>query len=151
MSLGFGVPVYCADPKNLVKDVLDNVTYLPEGIDWAAQSHFICNNWFQMDGDWVIEGVGVVRALRKWINYYDSKPPCYNIIYIKNYHPAAGELLDGQESMTKSIESIWNEISHHYDSITEYKYWNELRMKDSINKKMAEKIEQRNTFKMFKV
>ena len=148
MSLTFGVPVFCADPKNLVKDVIDGVTYLPDGIDWDAQSHFICMNWFSMPGDWIIEGVGVVRALRKWAKYYDSNPPCYNVIYIKNPHPSAGELLPGQIAMAKSIDSIWDEISGTYNSITEYKFW--PKNENSIKQRMKDIKENTSAFRMFK-
>src|SRR5690348_5008412 len=110
LANSYGAPVFCADPINLVKDVLKGVTYLPEGINWDSQSHYICKNWFSMEGDWVIEGVGVVRALRKWIKYYSNKPPCYNIVYIMDQHPKAGHLLVGQESMRSGIETVWSEI-----------------------------------------
>lgn len=144
----FGCPVFCADPKNLVKDVIDGVTYLPDAIEWDQQSHFICNNWFTMDCDWVIEGVSVVRALRKWAKYYDTNPPCYNIIYIKNIHPLASNILDGQIAMAKSIDTIWSEISNFYEPITQYKFWHSENTK-SIQDTMNKNNKAKNEFRMF--
>ena len=146
MAISYGVPVFCADPKSLVKDVLPGVTYLPDSVDWENQSHYICQNWFPMQGDWVIEGVGCIRALRKWINYYDTTPPCYNIVFIRDKHPMASDLLPGQLSMRKSIDSIWNEIGHNFESITQHKYWGSFELKSEP----VERIEKSNSFRIFK-
>jgi hypothetical protein len=144
LAQSYGVKVFCTDPVSLVREKIDGVTYLPEGLEWEAQSHYICEHWLSMPGDWVIEGVGVVRALRKWINYYDSVPPCYQLIYIKGHHPKATGLTSGHVAMSKSIESIWNEISPVYEKITTVRSWWSEDVVQAENK-------QSNTFKMFKL
>lgn len=106
---------YCTDPKSLVKDIESNVNYLPDGIPWGDDSTHIINNWFSKEGDWIIEGVGAVRALRKWAQ---SKPPCDKIIFIKESFPGIN-LSKGQASMHKSISTIWGDIEDRYKSITQ--------------------------------
>lgn len=121
LSTKYNIPVFCADPISLVKNKVKGVTYLPN-MRWEDQSEYICKNWFSMGGDWIIEGVGVIRALRKWLNYSDT-PPCDNILFIRNSHPSINELLSGQKAMYKSIDSVWLEIYKNYAPITNYKYW----------------------------
>lgn len=106
---------YCTDPKSLVKDVLPNVNYLPEGLNWGDDSQYVIDNWFSKNGNWVIEGVGAIRALRKWRN---NEAPCDKILFIKDSFPGI-KLLDGQASMHKSIHTIWNEISGRFNHITQ--------------------------------
>lgn len=144
LANSYGVSVFCSDPASTVREVIEGVTYMPEGLDWEEQSHYICENWFPKS-EWVIEGVGVVRALRKWINYYDSVPPCYQAIYIRDFHPnALINVLPAHNSMAKSIETIWNEIAPIYSGITTNKFWGSSNINPQVT-------EARTTFRMFRL
>lgn len=117
-----GIPVFCADPKSLVKIKRDNVTYLPENLNWSQQSQYVASQWFNMPSPWVIEGVGVVRALRKWVDSYPNVKPADQILYFTNKHPSVIRST-GQEAMEKSIATIWGGINMYYKSITKYHSW----------------------------
>ena len=116
-----GLPVFCADPVSLVKDPIDGVTYLPEGLTWSEGSEYVAKEWFKMQGPWIIEGVAVVRALRKW-KTENSYFPCDEIIYFTQKHPSATRN-EGQSAMAKSVYTIWKEIEDHYKSITTFHKW----------------------------
>ncbi len=113
----YGLPVYCTDPKSLVRNPKDNVTYLPEGLGWSEGSEYVAKNWLTKPGDWVIEGTGAVRALRK---FNGNKPDV--ILYFANSHPSQ-ELLPGQVAMAISVSSIWEEVKAKYAPITKYMKW----------------------------
>lgn len=105
-----GYTHYCTDPISLVKEPIKNVTYLPEGLEWGKDSEYVCGNWFTKD-KYIIEGVGTVRALRKW----DGKPDM--IIVFKD---KIVDRTDGQEAMAKSVITMWDGISSKYKDITHY-------------------------------
>jgi len=117
-----GVPHYCTDPKSLSREVLPNATYLPEGLGWSEGSEFIEREWFTNPGPWVIEGVAVVRALRKFIKnnpgLSPSDQPCEEIIFMHGGKTTS----QGQDSMIKSINTIWDEISGNFVNITRHIY-----------------------------
>lgn len=118
-----GVPHFCADPKSLVKSPINSVTYLPEGIPWGMDSQYVIEAWMSKPGPWVIEGVGIVRALRKWLARYPAHiNPADQIIYFTNPHPSV-QRLPGQNAMEKGIQSIWSEIAMYYKPITKYHTW----------------------------
>ena len=109
-----GLPVFCTDPKSTVRQPDPEVTYMPEGIEWSKQSDYVIDQWFKKES-FVIEGVGAVRALRKWASYY-TLMPCDKIIFMQNKQP-----LDKHIAMVKSVQSIWGEIALMYRHITEYR------------------------------
>jgi len=74
-------------------------------LDWSAASLAV-SGWIAEPGDCVIEGVSVVRALRKWLAAYPGSP-ADKIIYLGQPHQ---ELLPGQQSMTKGVATVWREI-----------------------------------------
>lgn len=116
------VPHFCGDPKSLVKYPLPNVTYLPEGLTWSQGSEYIAKNWFTMPGPWVIEGVSVARALRKWSQKAPYSLPADSIIYFTNAHPSVVRSV-GQDAMEKGVHTIWGEVASLYKSITKYHTW----------------------------
>jgi adenylate kinase family enzyme len=121
LSAKLGLPVYCSDPKSLARTVHSGVTYLPEGLDWSQGSDYIVDNWLTKDKACIIEGVAVVRALRKWKEMH-STMPCDKIVFITNKSPSFNRS-KGQDSMEKAIKSIWDEISTDYKNITAYRQW----------------------------
>jgi hypothetical protein len=119
-----GAPVYCTDPRSLVKVPKEGVTYLPEGLDWSSGSEYVLKNWLSMEGPYCIEGVGVVRALRKWkdSNTKDAPLPFDKIIYFRNQHPSVTRL-PGQDAMEKAIATIWREIFPRFIHVTVFYKW----------------------------
>lgn len=119
------IPTYCTDPRSLCKEPEDGVTYLPEFYAqkerWSDASKFIADQWFAMPGPWCIDGVATARALRKWGLERDwAHMPCDRIIVFAKAHPLA-KVSEGQENMAKAVMTVWREIAHRYEAITEYR------------------------------
>ncbi len=74
--------------------------------DWSEASEEI-SKWFDEPGDFVIEGVQVARALRKWLKRNETGKPCDMIYY--GWKPFV-ELIGGQAAMKKGCDTVWNEI-----------------------------------------
>ena len=75
-------------------------------LDWSAGSAEVAR-WLDMPGDWVIEGVSVVRALRKWLLAHPVGLPHDKLVYLRVPHE---KLTEGQRSMTKGHDTIWASI-----------------------------------------
>jgi GTPase SAR1 family protein len=76
-------------------------------LGWSEASAEVAT-WFDEPGPWVIEGVAVPRALRKWMRNNPGQPlPVDKITWLSGaFHP----LTTGQQSMTKGIETVMSEI-----------------------------------------
>lgn len=74
---------------------------------WGEDSIEVAS-WFDAPGPWVIEGVTVARALRKWFAAHpgDAKP-CDVVVLLE--HPVQ-QLTKGQETMRKGIATVWAEV-----------------------------------------
>ena len=92
---------------------------MPETLPWGDDSSFVVSRWFTKPGDWIIEGVGTVRALRKWAVRYPNVMPCDKIVVFHGHHPKA-IVSDGQRNMGKGIMNIWGDIASYFNSITEH-------------------------------
>ncbi len=77
-------------------------------LGWSESSEAL-SQWFDREGDWVIEGVSVPRALRKWLmrNADNSLKPC-DVVHWCTVPKA--EVTKGQRSMLKGLQTVWNEI-----------------------------------------
>lgn len=109
-----GVPTFCGDPVEMVKEPEPGVTYLPSGMDWSQGSTYVAERWFTMPGSWVCEGQIMARALRKWTR---DEPPANQIIVLQNeplVPPTAG-----QAAMIKAVRTVWDEIKHRFLPITQ--------------------------------
>jgi hypothetical protein len=74
---------------------------------WSAQSAEVAT-WFGAPGRWIIEGVVVPRALRKWLKVHPApEKPCDAALFLER---PAQELSKGQETMRKGIATVWGEI-----------------------------------------
>ena len=125
------MPHRCGDPLSKVKEPLDSVEYLPEGIpisgdDGAAQ--WVADNWFTLPGPWVCEGWVMARALRRWLasNPPAARPglgrfaqPADRIIVLDR--PGFGMPSKGQDAMHKAVMTVWGQISHHFEPIVEWR------------------------------
>lgn len=75
--------------------------------DWSDASAEVAT-WFDAPGPWIIEGVAVSRALRKWMaNHPGGPPPVDRVIYLSEPHES---LSTGQASMAKGVRKVHDEI-----------------------------------------
>lgn len=63
--------------------------------------------WFDETGPWIIEGVAVPRALRKWLAAHPDGKPCDIVYWLDTPHT---ELTKGQRGMLRGCETVWREI-----------------------------------------
>jgi adenylate kinase family enzyme len=75
-------------------------------LDWSEASEEI-SRWIDYPGQWIIEGVQVGRALRKWLNRNPEGKPA-DIIYY-SFDPWI-TLTNGQSTMNKGCKTVWDEV-----------------------------------------
>jgi len=123
------VPLFCGDPLSTVKEPIDGVAYLPEGLPYAGDTgaaQWIVDNWFSMRGPWVLEGHVMARALRRWLNapeQYGSAHdhfPCDRVIVFENQRHDC-DLKRGQVAMHAGVLKVWREIAYYFAPITEHR------------------------------
>ena len=98
---------------------LDLSTHGPEGykvklmatdsvkdLEWSEAS-LLVSTWFDMPGPWVIEGVTIPRALRKWLAAHPEGKPCDRLIFLGK---ALVPLERGQISMFKGVITVLAEV-----------------------------------------
>lgn len=73
---------------------------------WSGVSEQV-STWFDRPGPWIIEGVAVPRALRKWLLANPTGKPA-DVVYWSStaYIP----LLGGKAAMTKGVLTVWKQI-----------------------------------------
>jgi GTPase SAR1 family protein len=75
--------------------------------DWSAASAEVAT-WLDEPGPWIIEGVSVSRALRKWREGHPGDPPPVDrVIYLETPHEP---LSKGQSAMAKGVATVHAEI-----------------------------------------
>lgn len=74
--------------------------------DWSKESEAV-STWFDIPGDWVVEGTTVARALRKWLKRNPTGKPCDRLIYLARVY---GNRTPGQNAMAKGIVTVLKEI-----------------------------------------
>jgi len=79
---------------------------LIEHADWSRASE-IASYWFDIEGDWIVEGVAAVRALRKWLARNPDGRPC-DVCYWSNV--AHVDLSLGQHRMNQGCFTVWNQV-----------------------------------------
>lgn len=77
--------------------------------DWSQASHAVANFWLPLPGPWIIEGVALARALRKWREAHPGEPPPVDRV-IRLTEPFVIHTLPGQMAMAKGEETVWREI-----------------------------------------
>lgn len=89
-------------------------------LGWSEASAAAAD-WLDAPGPWIIEGVAVSRALRKWRDQHpDAPPPCDRVIYLSESYEA---LTPGQRTMAKGVATVQDEIDDwlaEHGVITEY-------------------------------
>ncbi len=113
-----GVLVLCTDTPEQARATGRNqdagVLYAPSslGNDWSGLSAFIAEDWLELPGPFVIEGVALVRALRKWhAAHPGSPPPCDQILWCEIPHITLGHgqlsMLTGHDTMLQGLMDDW--------------------------------------------
>ena len=78
------------------------------GAGWSEASQIV-SCWLDEPGDFVIEGVAVPRALRKWLARNPKGKPA-DVLYWLDVPKV--EQTPGQLAMSKGCASVWAEIRH---------------------------------------
>jgi broad-specificity NMP kinase len=94
MSAELGVRVLHTD------DLIDK-------LEWSAASEHVASVWFAEPDPWIIEGVAVVRALRKWLAANAHGKPCDKIIALSKSWVS---LTNRQAGMASGCASIWGAV-----------------------------------------
>lgn len=109
----------CSDPQNLCPDGTDGT---PSGMTWSEVSEFLAapGGWLDQPGPWVIEGVAVPRALRKWLarEGFDAPPPCDRLVVLTT--PFA-EQTRGQQVMGDALMGVLDELLDWLAPVLEYR------------------------------
>jgi len=79
---------------------------LIQDLAWSDASAEVAK-WFDEPGPWLIEGVAVVRALRKWLLAHPEGKPCDRVLFLVD--PVV-EQTPGQKAMAKGCATIWGGI-----------------------------------------
>jgi hypothetical protein len=78
--------------------------------DWSGASQFVASNWMTMPGPWIIEGVAIPRALRKYqLANPHLPPPCDRIIVLTDQHK---DLNPRQEAMSRTVYEHMSDLGH---------------------------------------
>lgn len=75
-------------------------------LDWSAASTEV-STWLNEPGPWIIEGVALPRALRKWLLANPEGKPCDVVHWLIAPHE---ELTSRQLGMLRGCETVWGEI-----------------------------------------
>lgn len=74
---------------------------------WGEDSVQVAK-WLEAAGPWVIEGVTVPRALRKWLDAHPEGAPADLVVWLSTPRVA---LTHGQKAMSKAIATVWSEVT----------------------------------------
>lgn len=76
-------------------------------LGWSAASEE-ASRWLDLPGPWIVEGVAMARALRKWLARVPRpETPC-DVLYWRDRH--FGVLDEGQRRMAKGCATVMVEI-----------------------------------------
>ncbi len=78
-----------------------------KGLPWSDAS-FEVSRWFDRSGSWVIEGVTVMRGLRKWLARNGTGKPCDILIFIEG---SRLELNTRQEGLRQQVQAQFDTLS----------------------------------------
>ena len=101
LARSLGLPVYSTD------DLIETYKHLGREA-WSAVSQHVVDHWFTQPGPWIVEGVAVSRALRKWRDQHPGElPPVDRVIYLTTAHTP---LSPGQIRMEKGVVTVHRQI-----------------------------------------
>lgn len=73
---------------------------------WSDSSEF-ASRWFSEQGDFIVEGVQMARALRKWLAANPGQPLDIDIVFLTKPQTL---LLKGQEGMAEGVKTVFDGI-----------------------------------------
>ena len=73
---------------------------------WSEASAEVAT-WFDAEGPWVIEGVAIPRALRKWLLAHPVGTPADLLLWGTVTHVPT---TSGQTAMAKGCATVWNQV-----------------------------------------
>lgn len=77
------------------------------GMGWDKAIDHVAKQLSKPDGPEVIEGVGAIRGLRKWLEDNPTGKPCDEVIHIQQPKIPRTK---GQETMAKGCETVLKQI-----------------------------------------
>jgi len=115
---GGTIPIRCTDPFELVKDREDGVEYVPDTHqEWSKASEYVATDFLNRPGPWILDGVGLPRALRKWRDAHPGeKAPLDQLIVLMQ--PVV-PVKPGQLAMAKGVKTVLDEITPWLGAIVE--------------------------------
>lgn len=127
----FGGPTRSQQFVRHTDDLIAQCQHL--GKDAWSEASRIASTWLDEPGPWIIEGVAVSRALRKWRDAHPGeRPPVDRVIYLNEpYEPLA----KGQETMAKGVLTVHAEIE---DWLVEHGVAIEYRHREQPARRMRE-------------
>ncbi len=81
-------------------------------LGWSEASA-AASKWLDVPGPWIVEGVAVSRALRKWREPNQDQPPPVDLVI--RLHVPHEMLSRGPLTMAKGEQTVWDEISRWID------------------------------------
>lgn len=105
-----GAKHLCTDPQHLCPPGVEG---LPNNLDWSEGSQYVSNHWIGKPNT-IVEGLGVVRAIRKWMDQNPGKRlPVDKIIHLQyqddDLNPRQAGAGKGHD---KVLDDIYPSISH---------------------------------------
>jgi hypothetical protein len=92
---------------------------LIEVYDWSGVSDHVARHWFNEPGPWIIEGVAIPRALRKYqLANPHLPPPCDRIIVLTDQHK---DLNQRQEAMSRTVYEHMSDLSYWLGDVVEWR------------------------------
>lgn len=108
----------CTDPQRLC--TTPGAVGTPDELGWSEASQWIADKWLTKPGPWIVEGVAVPRALRKYLaaNGPDAPPPCDKLIVLVDPHEA---LTPNQAAMGDALMQIIDDLYDWLAPVLEYR------------------------------
>lgn len=75
-------------------------------MEWSEASALVAR-WISEPGPWIIEGVVVPRAIRKWYKAGNTGKPADAVLW---FDRPVVERTPGQDTMGKGCLTVWNEV-----------------------------------------
>lgn len=76
-------------------------------LPWSEASLEV-SHWFDIKGEWIVEGVVCVRSLRKWLARNVGEVPTFRVVRLT---AGVHNLSSAQDGMAKGEATVWVEIA----------------------------------------
>jgi len=75
-------------------------------LEWSEASALV-SQWLDEPGEWIVEGIATVRALRKWLERNPGKPLDATIVHLG---AALHQVSKGQLASSAGVATVWHAI-----------------------------------------